>query len=173
MPLLHSRLIRWCVTKLVNSIEITSPEREAGQQLFLAREGEQSTQREPIISAAFHGDLCHLNLLSPWLWSRFIPQIRRPFQGRGEDSGGEGTEEDWETPGPATSLSQRLTRVHINGWFKISKSTWLQCWRKSEHTEEPCSSTGRRRKQKKIISRDQECLAARLVRGRLWITIRV
>ncbi len=76
---MHSRLIRWRVTKLVNSTDITPAEREAGQQLFIAWEAERSTQHEPILSATFHGNLCHLNLLA-LLWSRFILQIRILFR---------------------------------------------------------------------------------------------
>lgn len=59
MLLLDSRVIRWHVTKFVESIEKAPAEREAGQQLFIAWEAEQSIQHEPIISATFHGNLCH------------------------------------------------------------------------------------------------------------------
>lgn len=64
MPLLNSRLIRWHATKLVNSIEITSTEQEAGQQSFIAWEAEQSTQHERIISVTFHDNFCHLKFIA-------------------------------------------------------------------------------------------------------------
>lgn len=101
MPLLHSRLIRWRVTKLVNSIEITSAEWDAGQQLH----GRVNKAHSMNQSSVLHST-CHLNLVSAWLWSRFILQIRILF-----------------------------------GRFKISNQFDFECWRKSGHTEEPCSSS--------------------------------
>lgn len=111
MLLLHSRLIRWRVTKLVKSIEITPAEREAGQQLFIAWEAEQSTQHEPIISATFHGNLCHLNLLSPMVMEQ-IHSFTGPcesFSGSWGGHWGEGGRKAVKHPAHATSPSQGLT----------------------------------------------------------------
>lgn len=81
---MHSRLIRWPVTKLVASIEITSAECRAGQQSFIAWEAKQSTQHGPIISVTFYGNLCYLNLLSPVVMEQIHSLDKNSFQGRGE-----------------------------------------------------------------------------------------
>lgn len=87
MPLLHSRLIKWHVSILVNSIDMTSAEQEAEQQLFSPRQAEQSTQYGPIIGAAFNCNLSNLNIESLMVTkNRFIVPVTVNLQGCMEDS---------------------------------------------------------------------------------------
>lgn len=120
---MHARLIRWRVIKLVKSIEITSAELEAGQQLFIAWEAEQSTQHEAIISATFHGNLCHQNLLSPMVKERIhsFTQPSKSFSGLWRGQWGEGRSKAEEHQRrPPVHLTQTVIYVQKNRRFRIS-----------------------------------------------------
>lgn len=89
--------------------------------LFIALEAEQSAQHEPIITATFHGNLCHLNLLSPTVRVQIHPLDQNPFQGRGDNGVRvRGSLRSTRVDHQPIAGAATVIYIHKNSRFKIS-----------------------------------------------------